>query len=260
LRDLIDLHGNERAGANYLEQLMEAPALKQMRDRAINEGESASDSRIVLDYAFLPQLNDAIVKRAGWFYDGCVPAIDVFKAVMIRLNSVRRKVAHHRLIEQGDLEICAETQRVVLSPVGTHHPDLAADFLVDRWEAEVARTVATLQSDFGKASIPEEGKGSEQERRAQLVAALETQLGAVEAVILALNRLTVPAQRLQLHEAAMAAVERWRAAISGLLDAARKPDLSIPDAERARTDYSTALNEVAELRRRIQSLRAGMPG
>jgi hypothetical protein len=259
LRDMMDHHALRHAGEHYVDRLWAAPAVGEMRDQARAEGHSASDSRTILDYAYLPQLRDGIASHMEWFDDGCLPESNAFEESVTRLNRVRRKVAHHRPISDEDLRVCKGEAHALLRPVGRAHPELAADFLVDRWEEQVAETITAAQQAIQSPSVPDLGTVSETERRRAAVDGLRAQLTGIEAALAALDRLVVPAQRSELHDTAVAALSRWRDALAELVAIAERPDLAPSEAEAAHAAYQAALGEVHELGRAIQGLRVGMP-
>lgn len=74
-----------------------------------------------------------------------------------------------------------------------------------------------------------------------------------------LDRLVVPAQRSELHEAGVAALFRWRDALRELVDIASRADLTALEAETAYSAYQVALSEVRDLSREMQELRMRMP-
>ena len=227
LRDLLDLHASERAGEGYIDQLW-PDVVAKLRDRAAIEGRSPDDSRALLDFTFLPQLRDSIVARVGWMNDGCISEMTSFSDLLTRMNSVRRMVAHHRPIGDEDLRTCQETAQVVLGPIGRVHPELAGDYLVDRWEEQVAEIFATAARTVQSPMLPEQGSVSERRRRAAAVAALETQLAGIESALDRMRQLVVPAQRGDLHGRAVAALDRWRDGLRRLLGVAADPELT-PD-------------------------------
>lgn len=195
LRDLLDLHGSEHAGDEYIDQLWPESAIAELRDWAAAEGRSTDDPRVLLDFTFLPQLRDAIVARAAWIADGCIPEASPFSETLTSRNRVRRKVAHHRPIGEEDLRTCRDAAQAVLGPIGRAHPELAADFLVDRWEEQVAEIFTTSARTVQSPVVPEQGSMSERRRRAATVAALQTQLAGLESALDRMGQLVVPAQR-----------------------------------------------------------------
>ncbi len=257
LRDLLHEHGVEHGGAAYLKHLWKESDIKDLEKAARKEGLS-SDPRDLLDFTFLPQLVESVANNPFWFQDGCIPNPTRFKSEMARLNKIRRKVAHHREISEGDLQTCRDVAGIVLRPIGEVHPDLADDFLVDRWEDEVSRLISELQGAFDGISVADKGTVSESERRRQVIAAIQGQLDGVEATIEGFARLAVPAQRQALHEATLAAMGRWRDALIDLSEASKQPGITVSEAEAAREGYSAALAEVREMRQRIRAIRLGL--
>jgi len=257
LRDLLHEHGSGHGGADYIEQLWDKSQVRDLAKAASKEGLS-SDPRDLLEFTFLPQLVDAITQQHAWFDDGCIPDPVSFKSLMTRLNKVRRKVAHHRDITEGDLQTCRLVVATVLGPLGTAHPDLAEDFLVDRWEDEVSRIVAELQSAFDGLAVSDRGTVSETERRRQVIAAAEGQLHGVDAAIQGLMHLVVPPQRKSLHDATVAAMSKWRDALSDLSAGTKTPDITVAEAEATRDEYQSALADVREMRERIRAIRLGL--
>jgi hypothetical protein len=257
LRDLLHKHGGEHEGATYLKHLWKESEIKELEKAARKEGLS-SDPRDLLDFTFLPQLVESVANNPVWFQDGCIPNPARFKSDMARLNKIRRKVAHHREISEGDLQTCSDVASVVLGPIGEVHPDLADDFLVDRWEDEVSRLISELQGAFDGISVADKGTVSESERGRQVIAAIRGQLDGVEATVAGLERLAVPPQRQSLHDATKAAMERWHHALIALAEASQKPGITVSEAEAAQEAYSAALAEVREMRQRIRAIRLGL--
>ena len=257
LRDLLHEHGSKHDGNTYLEHLWDESQIRELGKAARKEGLS-NDPRDLLDFTFLPQLVDAVANKPVWFDDGCIPHPTQFKSEMTRLNKIRRKIAHHRDISEGDLQTCNDVAATVLGPVGAVHPDLADDFVVDRWEVEVTRVVSELQGAFDGISIADKGIVTESERRRQVIAAIQDQLDSVEATIDAFKRLAVPPQRQTLHEAALGAMGRWRDALIDLSEASKQPDITVSEAEAAQVAYSAGLAEAREMRDRIRAIRLGL--
>ncbi|MEX0629585.1 MAG: hypothetical protein WEE67_04000 [Chloroflexota bacterium] len=259
LRELIDDHGSKQAGDGYVAQLWSASDRQEMRKHAEAEGRDADEPGTLLEFTYLPQLRDAIVEQTAWFDDGCLVDPDAFEEAMKRLNKVRRKVAHHRPITAEDLRTCNEAADLLLAPIGRAHPDLAADFVVDRWEARVAEIVAEVERAVQAPSVPRQGEASEVERRTAAVAGLEAQQAGIVSALDALDRLVVPAPRRTLHEATLGALIRWREGLAALLALARRPNASVAEVEAAHGAYSAALGEVRDLSRKIQELRVAAP-
>lgn len=259
LRDLLDLHASAHAGDEYIDQLWPESAIAELRDRAAAEGRSTDDPRALLDFTFLPQLRDVIVAQAAWMHDGCIPDMSPFSQTMTSMNHVRRKVAHHRPIGEEDLRTCREAAQAVMGRIGRAHPELAGDFLVDRWEEQVAEIFATAARTVQSPAVPEQGSVSERRRRAATVAALETQLAGLESALDGMSQLVVPAQRGDLHSQAVAALDRWRDGLRQLIGVATDPEVTLTEAEAARREYERVLGVVGELRHEIQQLRVGMP-
>ena len=141
---------------------------------------------------FLPQLRDAIVDHRDWFDDGCLPDPEVLKVSLEALNKVRRKVAHHRETSSGELRDCGAIARICLIPIGGAHPYLIDDFLVDRWEEQVAQIVDGMRAGFDSADPPPAGSMPETQRRQIAIEALTAQQLAVNEALSSLSRLVVP--------------------------------------------------------------------
>jgi hypothetical protein len=256
LRDLAHLHGEENAGEDYVNRLWDDTC--EMRKAARREERDAQDPRTVLDYAYLRSLGTAIREQLDWFGDGCVPDADLFDEAIARLNKVRMKVAHHRSVTEDDLRVVREAAESVMSPIGHVHPELAHDFLVDRWEQRVHEIVQTLQQRLQEPQIPERGAVTELARRRAAVEAFRAQLGAVEAALSAMEGLVVPQVRRKVHNLARTSLQRWGEALSKMILVAENPTLDIATAEAASKDYVASLQEIGELRKRIQALRLGL--
>lgn len=256
LRDLTHMHAEQRAGPDYLNQLWNDTS--KMRVAAQREGLDAEDARSVLDYAYLHSLGTAIREHIDWFGDGCVPDGERFDDAITQLNKVRRKVAHYRAISDGDLRVAREATECVMAPIGHTHPELADDFLVDRWEERVNDIMEDMQREFRGPQVSERGDVPEFIRRSAAVEALQTQLTAVELATADLDRLIVPDARRELHETATACLRRWWEALSDMVTVARSPVLDVATAEAAAGAYAAALEEVGQLRTRIQALRLGI--
>lgn len=257
LRDLIDQHANASAGAGYVDQLWAPSQLAGMRDQTKAEGRDASDARTILEYAYLPQLRDAVVEHVEWFDDECVIDFMGFQESMTRLNKVRRKVAHNRPIEEEDLSTSNEVADLILGPLGRAHPELAEDFVVDRWDERATEIVGEAQQVIQSPTVPGVGEVSEVERRTAAVRGLELQLAGIVQALASFGHLAVPSHRSQLHASAVSALVRWRDALESLVAVARRRDLSLAQAEAAQAAYSAALGEVRELSKEIQRLRVG---
>lgn len=255
LRDLVDLHATEHVGEEYLDHLWNEREVADLRDRAVAEGQPTDDSRGLLDFTFLPQLRDAITAHAEWMDDGCIPDPASFRQTMRNLNRVRRKVAHHRPVGEDDLVTCSEAAQAVFGPAGRTHPELAADFQVDRWEEQVAAVFESAMRQVQSPTVPERGSASERERRAAAAGALKTQLTGLEGALASMDRLVVPPQRSELHRRAVDALSQWIAGLRQLIAVAVDPDLTVADAEVAKRNYEQVLETVRELRREIQRLR-----
>ena len=254
---MLHEHGSKHATATYLEHLWDESQIREL-GKAARKERLSNDPRDLLDFTFLPQLVDAVANNPVWFDDGCIPDPTRFKSEMTRLNKIRRKIAHHREISESDLQTCRDVAAKVLGPVGAVHTDLADDFLVDRWEDEVSKVMSELQGGFEGIVVADKGTVTESERRRQVIAAIQGQLDSVEATIDAFERLAVPAQRQTLHQATVAAMERWRDALMDLSEASKQPDITVREAEAAQDTYSAALAEVREMRQQIRAIRLGL--
>lgn len=259
LRDLLDEHGESAAGEKYPAALWSSSELAGRRRQAMEEERDPSDPRVLLDYAFLPRLAADMTGHLSWFGDGCIPARAAFERDLSALNKVRRKVAHHREVTNADLEICESVAESVLGPIGLTHPDLAIDFLVDRWEARVSAIFAEAQRAFASAVVPAKGQVAESERRAATTRALEAQRAAIERAFGSLDAVVVPSPRVQLHRSALAGLERWRNALQVVALLAGKPGVTVAEAEYAKLEYDAALDEVGAMTRQIKAIRVGLP-
>lgn len=259
LRGLLDHHGLRRIGAAYPDQLWSPSELSDFKGRAGAEGRNREDARTLLDYVFLPQLRDAIVDHADWFDDGCLPDTSTLKDSLGALNRVRRKVAHHREINSDELRECRAIARICLTPIGGVHPYLIEDFLVDRWEDQVAQIVDGMRAGFDSPDPPPAGSMPETQRRQLAIDALTAQRRAVNEWLSSLSRLVVPPSRQQLHDAAVAALAHWQAALDDLVAVGSRPDLTMAQAEAARVVYAEALDHVREVAEEIRRLRVSAP-
>ena len=259
LRELLDHHGLLRVGADYPDQIWSPPELSELKGRAAAEGHNSDDARRLLDYLFLPQLRDAIVDHHDWFDDDCLPDTAAFKASLGTLNAVRRKVAHHREISSDELRDCRAIARSCLTPIGRVHPYLIEDFLVDRWEDQVAQIVDGMQAGFDSADPPPAASMSESQRRQVAIDALAAQRLAVNEWLFSLSRLVVPPPRQQFHDAAMTALTHWQAALDDLVSTGSRPDLTPAQAQAAGAPYAEALDHVREVFEEIRRLRVSAP-
>ena len=259
LRELLDHHGLRRIGAAYPDQLWSPSELSELKGRAAAEGRNSEDARTLLDYVFLPQLRDAIVDHHDWFDDGCLPDTAAFKESLGALNAVRRKVAHHREISFDELRDCRAIARSCLTPIGRVHPYLIEDFLVDRWEDQVAQIVDGIRAGFDSADPPPAGSMPETQRRQLVIDALTAQRRAVNEWLSSLSRLVVPPPRQQLHDAVVTALTHWQAALDDLVAAGSRQDLTPAQAQAASAVYARALDHVREVAEEIRRLRVSAP-
>lgn len=259
LRELLDLHGRRRGGDAYHEQLWTPSELAKLEGRASAERRDDSAGQTLLDYIFLPQLRDAIVNHCEWFDDGCLPDPETFKESLGALNSVRRKVAHHREITSDELEDCRAIARICLTPIGRVHPDLIDDFLVDRWEDQVVQIMDALQGRFASADPPSADSMPEMDRRDLAVEALGAQKRAIGEALSSFDRLVVPPLREELHVAAVEALTDWQAALGDLISVGARDDLAVAEVEVASAVYTKALCQVRAVSREIRRLRVIAP-
>jgi len=197
------------------------------------------------------------VEHAEWFDDDCVIDFMGFQESMTRLNKVRRKVAHNRTIAEEDLSTSNEVADLILGPLGRAHPELAEDFVVDRWDERATEIVGEAQQVIQSPTVPGVGEVSEVERRTAAVRGLEMQLAGIVQALASFGHLAVPSHRSQLHASAVSALVRWRDALESLVAVARRRDISLAQAQAAQAAYSAALGEVRELSKEIQRLRVG---
>ena len=259
LRELLDHHGLQRIGADYPDQLWSPSELSTLKGRAAAEGRNSADARTLLDYLFLPQLRDAIVDHHDWFDDGCLPDTGAFRDALGALNAVRRKVAHHREISSDELRDCRTIAQRCLAPVGGVHPYLIEDFLVDRWEDQVAQIVDGMRAGFNSADPPPAGSMPETQRRQIAIDALTAQRLTVNEWLASLSRLVVPPSRQQLHDAAVTALTHWQAALADLISTGSRPDLTPAQTQAASAAYAEALDHVREVSEEIRRLRVSAP-
>ena len=259
LRGLLDHHGRQRAGAAYPNQLWSPSELPKLKDRADAEGRNSEDARTLLDYVFLPQLRDAIVTHYDWFDDGCLPDPETLKESLGALNTVRRKVAHHREISSDELRDCRAVARSCLTPIGGAHPHLIDDFLVDRWEDRTAQIVDDMRAGLDVAEPPPAGSMPETQRRQLVLAALIAQRRAVNEALSSLSQLVVPTSRQQMHDAAATALTHLQDALADLIVAGSQQDLTAAQAQAASDVYAGALERVSEVAKEIKRLRVGAP-
>ena len=259
LRELLDHHGIQRNGADYPNQLWPPSELSRIKGRADAEERNSEHARALLDYLFLPQLRDAIVNHHDWFDDGCLPDKEAFNESLGALNTVRRKVAHHREINSDELRDCRAIARSCLTPIGGVHPYLIKDFLVDRWEDQVAQIVDGMRAGFDSADPPPAGSMPETQRRQIAIDALIAQRLAVSEWLSSLSRLVVPPLRQQLHNAAVTALTHWQAALADLIATGSKQDLTTAEVQAASAVYAKALDHVREVTEEIRRLRVSAP-
>lgn len=257
LRDLIARRGRELGGEAFLQLLWSSDTIDRLRRQAADEGDHPDDLRSLLDYAYLAELRDGILGRWDWFRDS-LPEADAFRERMTSLNRIRRKVAHHRPISEDELRRCRAAAIEVLEPIGSADPDMAADFLVDRWEERTAEVMSEAQSGINAPSVPESGQVSEAERQRAAAAALRAQKDAIDGAVTAIEALVVPAVRRRQHQSLLNAMHRWSDALRALIDVAQRPNLTMDEALAAQQDYTAALDEVSKLREQLQALRLGL--
>jgi len=258
LRDLIEHHGSLAVSGGGFESVLWTPIdLRDMRRNARREGRSAGDPRVLLEFVHLTDLRDLISAHAAWFSDGCVPDAPALLAELSKLNLVRRKVAHHRPIEEADLVTLRRVAPIALGPIGATHPSLAADFLVDRWDEQAAAVLAAAQQEMN-VSVPEQGTVSETARRRAAAEALEAQRAAIARAHNSMKRLVVPASRSQLATRATTALDRWMKALEDMSILAALLEASLPEVEAGGRRYAEALAEVHELGKQIKAIRLGL--
>lgn len=259
LRELLNHHGLQRIGAAYPDELWSPSVLSKIKGRADDEGRNSEDARTLLDYLFLPQLRDAIVDHYDWFEDGCLPDPEVLRESLEVLNEVRRKVAHHREISSDELRDCRAISRSCLAPIGGAHPHLIDDFLVDRWEDQAAQVIDSMRSGLDVEEPPPAGSMPETQRCQLAIDALVAQRLAVDAALSSLSRLVVPPSRQQIHDAAVAALTHWQAALADLIATGSRQDLSVAEAQAATAGYTEAHDHIREVVEEIRRLRVSAP-
>ena len=259
LRELLNHYGLQRIGADYPEQLWQPSELSKIKGRANAEGRDSDDARTLLDYVFLPQLRDAIVDHYDWFDDGCLPDPEVLKESLVALNEVRRKVAHHREISSDELRDCHAIARSCMTPIGGAHPHLIDDYLVDHWEDQAAQIFDGMRAGLNVEEPPPAGSLPETQRRRLVIDALSAQRLAVNEALSPLGRLVVPLSRQQIHDAAVAALAHWQAALDDLIATGSEQNLTLAKAEAASAVYAEALGHVNEVAGEIRRLRVSAP-
>ena len=260
LRELLDHHGIRRIGAAYPNELWPPSELSKIKGRADAEGCNGEDARTLLDYVFLPQLRDAIVDHHDWFDDGCLPDPEAFRESLGALNTMRRKVAHHREISSDELRDCRTISRSCLAPIGGTHPHLVDDFLVDHWEDQAAQILNDMQAGVRSADPPPPSGSMPETQRHQLaIDALIAQQLAVNEALSSFSRLAVPPSRHQIHDAAVAALRHWQTAIADLIATGSRQDLTATEAQTATAVYAEALGHVREVAEEVRRLRLTAP-
>lgn len=254
-RELLDHHGRQRAGDAYPNQLWSSTELSKLKRQANAEGRNSEDARTLLDYAFLPQLRDAIVDHHDWFDDGCLPDPKALEGLLGDLNKVRRKVAHHRDISSNELKDCRAIARSCLTPIGGAHPHLIDNFLIDRWEDQAAQIIDDMRAGIDVAEPPPAGSMPETQRRQLAIDALVAQRRAVNEALSSLGQLVVPTSRQQIHDAAMTALTRWQDALADLIAVGSQQDLTAAQAQAARDAYAESLEGVRGVTEEIKRLR-----
>ena len=260
LRELLDHHGLQRIGTAYPNQLWPLSELSRIKSRADGEGRDSQDARTLLDYVFLPQLRDAIVDHHDWFDDGCLPESEALKVSLGTLNTVRRKVAHHREISSDELRDCRAIARICLTPSrgGPSVPDrrLPRRSLGQRQAAQI---VDGMRAGFDSADPPPAGSMLETQRRQIAIDALTAQQLAVNEALSSLSRLVVPPSRQQLHDAAVTALTHWQDALAELIGAGSNQHLTTTQVQAASTVYAEALDHVRDAAEEIRRLRVSAP-
>ena len=212
-----------------------------------------------LTTCFCHKLRDVIVDHHDWFDDGCLPDPEALEESLGALNTVRRKVAHHREISSDELRDCGVIARDCLTPIGGAHPYLIDDFLVDRWEDQAAQIVEGMRAGFDSADPPPAGSMPEKQRRGLAIDALTAQQLAVNEALSSLSRLIVPPLRQQIHDAAATALTRFMAALADLVTVGSRRDLTAAQAKAASAVYAEALDRVREVTEDIRRLRVNAP-
>ena len=258
LRDLIEHHGNLAvSGGGFQSVLWTRSDLREMRRNARGEGRDAADPRVLLEFVYLTDLRDIISAHATWFSDGCLPDAPALVVELSKLNVVRRKVAHHRQIEEADLVALREVASTALGPIGATHPSIAADFLVDRWDEQADAIMEAAQQGMS-VSVPEQGTISETARRRAAAEALEAQRATIARAHGSMKRLVVPESRSHLASRATTALDRWMNALGDMSTLAARLDATLPEVEAGGHMYSEALAEVHELGRQMKAIRLGL--
>jgi hypothetical protein len=258
LRDLIEHHGGlAMSGRSFESVLWSADRLRDMRRSARLEGRDPTNPRVLLEFVYLTDLRDLVAAHAAWFSDGCVPDAPALTAELSRLNLVRRKIAHHRPIEDADLVVLGQVAPIALGPIGAAHPSIATDYLADRWDEQAVAVMEAAQQGMN-VSVPESGTVSEPARRQAAADGLEAQRAAIAIAHESMKRLVVPASRSQLGSRATVALAGWLNALEEISALAARLDATLAEVEAGQRRYSEALAEVHELGRQMKAIRLGL--
>ena len=226
-----------------------------------------------------PTLKDATVRMPGHFLTTCFCYSYAMPSLIITTGStmvVSRTPEHSRNCWERStgcvvrwptiarsaptkLRDCRAIAGSCLTPIGGVHPYLIEDFLVDRWEDQVAQIVDGMRAGFDSADPPPAGSMPETQRRRLVIDALTAQRLAVSEWLSSLSRLVVPPSRQQLHDAAVTALTHWQAALADLVATGSQQDLTTAQAQAASAVYAEALDHVREVTEEIRRLRVSAP-
>lgn len=247
LRDLLHVHWLDAHGAGYASVVLTAAHRQVLRRMARREGEDQSGDRTLLDYTMLPQLAEYAVGEPLLVAHGCVDDPSQLADDLARVNKVRRKVAHHREITADDLRTLRDGAGRILQAIGSYHPELVIDFVVQRWDDALRALTQQLSADMKTDEPPTAGSMPESERQAIAAATLRQQAEAATRALSALGTLVVPPVRRTAHEVAEHALHDLAAALRDLAELANQPRLDLEAIHDGCRRHADAMAQIRQL-------------
>ena len=156
-------------------------------------GDDCKTSYEILDYSFLPNLKDIILRNFEDFQNFFSNKID-FENTMKQLNEIRRDESHNRNITYSTYKELEAIYENILLKIAEVDDTIVPKYAVDNWHIQLFRIIDKMQK-----SIP---ALEENERRnhTKIFDSFRTYKKAVQFAVNDLSNVLVPLNKKELHD------------------------------------------------------------
>jgi hypothetical protein len=137
LRHIISNRLYKKYGHDWFNSKVDGKIRKNVIHTYKNQfGEIIDDGKILIDYTYILQIKDIILKNWNDFSDLFTNKSKLDES-FLTLNNIRREESHNRLVSESDLKMLKEIYEYILTPISNECSGVLPLFLIENWKIQV---------------------------------------------------------------------------------------------------------------------------